>query len=473
MYLGIDFGTSTNYIVKVNLEDEKVVQVDNIGEFGESALLDNAIYYGKNEILIGKSAIKRSESDPRNLFRYIKSELGTDKEKINIPRQNRNVLPREIASDIFKSIKSKIENLYNKELIEGVVITVPFDYRHKERKDIREAAKMAGLNVLGLIEEPLAASISTNIRKVGDGIELVFDLGGGTLDITIANVRREKEKLIIETLNTEGSKNIGGRYIDEAILNYIGNHKNIEGIGTIERKRLLERIRKEKENLIDDDEGEIFYKLKNGERIEEEFSEEILERILDDNGVLDEIKELLVEAIEDANIEKEDVVRVIFVGGATKLNIIKKIVENFFGDSIEYINYREQRLVGEGAGYYLMDLLQEKNRYKIIPKLNHSIGIDRSGKLEKIVEKNFEYNKESKIKEFIYEKNRKENELKVYQGESRIVNDCVEIGKIRINTDELYGKIGISFEIDKNGIIKYNIYDMNNGKSFFEQKELN
>lgn len=476
MYLGIDFGTSTNYIVRWNEDKGKVEPINLMVNYG-TALMENAIYYGIDNIFIGKSALEKKLTDPKNLVRYIKVHIGDDNYEQYIPRKKQKLSAKEIAVDIFKEIKVSIDK-FNEESIEGVVITVPFGYMHKARKTIKEAAEEAGFNVISLIEEPLAAAIRAR-DIIGDSESeknvLVFDIGGGTLDITVFKSYNQDGTNYLEVLNTDGDKKIGGRYIDEAILKKIKNRYDLQNLTASKQEKILEDIKEAKEVLSDEDEeeSEICIEVKTGFDIYY-LDNEILEEIFRDINYEDKISYILDNAIEDSGLEKQDIDQIIMVGGTSRLKVIRDILEKQLFCEIAEVG-EPDLLVGEGAAIYANEVATQKNRFKIIPTLNHSIGIDKAGEFVKVLNKNSRYEVESEIKILSVATSISGYQtVDVYQGDYSKIKECSKVGVISFDVKNIGNEIGISFSVDQSGIIKYKLYDVRDNKNdLIKSDELN
>ena len=464
MYLGIDFGTSTNYIVKWNSEKNKVEPINLMVNYGE-ALMDNAIYYGLDNIFIGRNALEKKITDPKNLVRHIKVHIGDENFTQFIPRKERGVTAKEITVDIFREIKNNIDK-FNEESIEGVVITVPFDYLHKARKEIKDAAIEAGFNVISLIEEPLAAAIRAKgllgEMKESENI-LVFDIGGGTLDITVFKCYDKDGVNYLEVLNTDGDKKIGGKYIDEAIFKKIKNRYDLN-LTVSKKEKILEDIKEAKEMLSEEDEYDLCIETQTGFK-EYELNNEILHEIFRDINYGDKINYILDNAIEDSGLEKIDIDKVIMVGGASRLEIVREILKKQLFCEIADVG-EPDLLVGEGAAIYANEIASGVSKFKIIPTLNHSIGIDKSGEFIKVLAKNSKYEVESDIKILETLNNISGYQtIDVYQGDYSRINECSKVGVIKFDAKQMGKEIGISFSVDNNGIIRYKLYDMRENRN--------
>ena len=236
IYLGIDFGTSTNYVTRWNEADGSIKAVPNLDPtiYTGDEVFPNVIYYCQNgEKLVGKAALKRAAIDPQNGVVGVKRKLVEDNWEYNIPALGTKYSPVDVATDIFSYIKDKVSTNNGGADIDGVVISVPYAYGNKERLKIRRSAERAGLNVLDLIEEPVAAAISYGLFQktstMGHSEKImVFDFGGGTLDITVFLYEKSADgRVSIEVLNTEGIRDFGGQVIDDILLTKVANKAGI------------------------------------------------------------------------------------------------------------------------------------------------------------------------------------------------------------------------------------------------------
>ncbi len=474
LYLGIDFGTSTNYITRWDEKLEKAVPVENMTEHGEKNIFKNIIYYeSPTNVVIGKKALDKGTVEPFNFVHGIKRKLEDDEWKQPIKSINKSLNSKEIATDIFREIKAKIETNSGGKSIDGVVISVPFAFQNKERQKIKCAAEDAGLKVLGLIEEPVAAAVSFGLfDTVQEGKNekvLIFDLGGGTFDVTIFEFRKNGlNDISIEVLNTDGHKNLGGKDIDKIIVDKFEQRLNYK-LETIPDERqfkrdilkLTEQAEITKENLSEYEEDDIFVSNLYDNNIlefEEPLTAEEFNEWIKRNGFLSKIREVLEKSLYDIDLEPEDISRIILVGGTSNIPIIKEEVEKFFGKKPEAIK-NPGELVGEGAGIYCGCLINNSLKYKITTRMSYAVGLNVGNKFKALIEKNSKYEEFSDIKEYTIKNNTKCN-IKIYQGNSSDLDKCCYIGNISINANELSdGKIGIQLGTDKSGIVKYRLYD--------------
>ncbi|MDQ7073998.1 MAG: Hsp70 family protein [Gammaproteobacteria bacterium] len=451
LLLGIDFGTSTNFVTKYDFSKKDAVPVANMGGYGGTNIFDNNIYIqSEDNYVIGDS--KKQHSDPENFFEDVKRYIVDDKKRYRVPNlNNRAVSAQDIAEMVFKSIAKKVEENENKK-IDGVVITVPYSYGKKYRQRLQEAATNAGLKVIRLIEEPVAAAISYGI--FGDDIKedkkekiAVFDLGGGTFDITIFDFEKsDAQHAKIEVLNTDGVENLGGKTVDELLSKKFMDHLKIDySIFSKDKERikfqseLNKTAKNTKELLSESDEEEIYENVSiNGESKELELNVSVdgFNGWLKDNNILGKIEDALERAVYDIDLEPEDIDRVVLAGGTSTIPIIKSTVEAFFGRKSEAKKDLGE-LVGHGAGI-LAGLSEDSSlKYTVIRKTSKNIGVARGNKFKKILHKNTKYGEESAL---MGQKlmNREASSLNVtfYEGDSAKIEDSEKIGVVKINGKE-------------------------------------
>ena len=481
LYLGIDFGTSTNYVTRW-IEETKTIEPVHLGNYGESDVFPNVIYYEtKENIIVGQTALKKGKLDNENCVWAIKRHIGEIGYSKYIPNLDQKLTSVEIARDIFRWIKKKVEEQYAGEPIESVVISVPFSYQNSERQIIKAAAVNAGLNVKGLIEEPVAAAFSFGLMEQARQNQkekiLVFDLGGGTFDVTIFDfVKQGDQEFSIRVLTTGGAKKLGGIDIDNILLNricemmetkYANQGYKFNEIPLDKRNREASRMRdlavELKVHLSDSEEEEVFFESHAGEDL-------LLDETLDVETFNQYIKAFVVRVndvvettLDDADLTPEDIDRIILVGGTSNIPCISESLTKLFHKIPEKIKAPDM-MVGEGAGIYCgMRFVENSLKCDVTIGVSHSIGIKIKGRFEVMIPRNTPYgsNSEFQVLPIPERKRGKDLKLNIYQG---VVNDNQVIGKIVISKniqDELsVNKIAVRLTTDINdGTVLYELYE--------------
>ena len=488
IYLGIDFGTSTNYVTCWNKEKNCVEPVTGLGEYGKGNVFPNVIYYDvEGSQVIGAAAQSKGAVNPENCVNFIKRHLEEKGFSQYIPNLGRKLDSVQIASDIFCCLKKKIEDNYGGEKVEGVVISVPFAFQHAERGKIKRAAENAGMKVLGLIEEPVAATLSFGLaEKAQKGRKervLVFDLGGGTFDVTIFNfVKQTENRFAVEVLGTDGAKKLGGIDIDDLIVEKLRlrleqgyPEYRLDGLDAAhlarERQKMQQVAISAKENISRYGEDDVYYCSDVNDEVEfdKNLDREDLDSILNHSGFLDDVENVLDNLLEDLELDREkDIDRIILVGGTSNIPSIQETVKNFFHKEPEKIK-KPDEMVGEGAGIYCGLCLNKKIKYSITLRLSHAIGIMLNGGFKVVLTRNSRYGDPSMVVPIILKRKDKRKKITVYQGDNNgtrieLATIIVEVEKLK----KLTGEMGLQLIADNNGMINYVIYDIRNENEFQE-----
>jgi len=478
LLLGIDFGTSTNFVSRYDFKKGTAVEIPNMtNDHGGSTIFPNTIYVeSEDNIILGQTANKKGLSDPMNYFSDIKRYVSSNNWEHKIPHMDNKIhSAKDIVTLIFKEIKNKVEKNEN-EKIDGVVLTVPYSYGDTYRRRLREAAKDAGLSVLKIIEEPIAAAVSFGVfneHSEADEKILVFDFGGGTLDITVFKFTKEnKSKIKIEVLNTDGIEKLGGKDIDSIL---VLKFKELLGVqfedikNNIELKKfqdaLLKLASESKENLSkgDYDIYENYTINRASKELELDLEQQVFEKWLKINNIVGQIKDALDRTLDDVGdegLDPEDIDKIILVGGSSSIPLISSILEDYFEK--KPISQKEPgKLVGYGAGI-IAGLTEDKSLdYEIVRKVSKDVGVSRGNRFEPILRKNSIYGKESEM--YFLDRSKvgeAEQALKLsfYEGNSSIIEDCEQVGILDI--DKNITKFGIALSRAENdGRLKYHLYD--------------
>jgi len=480
LLLGIDFGTSTNFVTKYDFTKKDAVAVANMGDYGGSNIFENTIYIeSSSNVILGQSANNRGTSDPMNFFRDIKRYISSDNWSQKIPHlDHQSFSAQDIATMILKEIKEKVERVENRP-IDGVVLTVPYAYGDQYRRRLRESAQDAGISVINMIEEPIAAAVSfglfDNNSIVKDEKILVFDFGGGTLDITVFNFSKENQSHAkIEVLNTSGVKQLGGKDIDEIMMSKFKSLIGVEYddiLNEVELKNYQEKLNKlaseQKELLSGEEETDIYenFSLNNSNKeLELDLTVDEFNQWLKSNNIIGKIEDALDQALWDIGedgLEPEDIYKIILAGGSSSIPIINETITNYFNKTpISENNLGE--LVGRGAGIIAGISSDDSLNYKIIKKVSKNVGIAVGNRFIPILSKNTNYGIESDLYEIKLNTLTDINiKINFYEGDTSIIEECEYIGHIEFDTTGINSsKIFISISKDTNdGRIIYKLYD--------------
>ena len=452
--LGIDFGT-TNSVCSIKI-GEKVIFIEdskNIDLIPSVVCFDKTVTVG-NEINLNENL----ESSVFSIKRYFTDNPDG---QIIINSKNESLSPVEIAKEIFSYLKKICHNFLNEE-VNDCIITVPAYYDERSRSGIMRSALMSGFNVRRLINEPTAAAFAYGLDKKKRGKFLVYDLGGGTFDISLLNLKDNLFKVI----GTSGDAKLGGDDLDQLLLDYILNthFESIKNDLSHGEKVSLKRASKSiKEKLQSVNKIVVEIIIKNKKK-NIEINTNMIEKIF--NEIITKTIKITDQLIRDCNVKVDDIDGFILVGGSTKLALIPKKIKEFFKKDI-YCDLDPDRVVSYGAALHGFDLMNGSNNL-LLDVTPLSLGIETMGGLmEKIIPRNTNI---PVVKEQTFTTNENGQtsiKISIIQGERETSDKNTLLGEFILSDIQPkpagIPRIKVRFSLDVDGILFVSAIDESSG----------
>ncbi len=469
--IGIDLGTS-NSQVSVVMGGKPTIIPSAEGATVAGKMFPSVVAFTKdNQLLVGEPARRQAVNNPEGTISAAKRKIGTShKYKI----RGKEYTPQQISAFVLQKIKKDAEEFLG-EPIKKAVITVPAYFNDNQRTATKDAGKIAGLEVVRLVNEPTAASMAYGLDKEGEHKILVFDFGGGTLDVTIM----EFGDGTFTVLSTSGDTNLGGTDMDETLLkDVVKNFKDKEGIDLSEDDSALQRVReaveKAKIELSSVLETEINLPYitatdKGPKHLNEKITRSKLEKLI--QPIIDQCKKPIEQAIKDAKLKKENIDKIILVGGPTRMPVIQKFVEDFIGKKVER-GIDPMECVAQGAAIQGAVLAGDIKDLVLLDVTPLTLGIETLGEvMTPLIERNTTIpTKKSQIFSTAADFQTAVT-IHVLQGERSMAKDNTSLGNFNLvgipPAPKGVPQIEVTFDIDASGILHVTAKDLGTGK---EQK---
>ena len=467
--IGIDLGTS-NSAASALQAGKPVIIPSAEGTTAYGKAFPSVVAFTKDgQILVGEPARRQAVSNPEKTIMAAKRKMGTS-HKYNI--DGKEYTPQQISAFILQKIKKDAEEFLG-EKINKAVITVPAYFDDNQRQATKDAGEIAGLEVVRIVNEPTAASMAYGIDKQDKELKiLVFDLGGGTLDVTIM----EFGGGVFQVLSTSGDTQLGGTDMDQVLVDYlISEFKKTEGIDLTKDKTALQRLREAAEKakielstVFETDINLPFITATNEgpKHLTMKLTRAKLEQLIE--PIIKRCRHPTEQAMKDAKLSPNDINKIILVGGPTRMPIVRKFVEDFTGKQAER-GVDPMECVAMGAAVQAGVLAGEVKDILLLDVTPLSLGIETLGSVfTKLIERNTTVPTKKQQVFSTAADNQTAVTIRVGQGERPMFGDNKLLGQF-----DLVGippaprgipQIEVTFDIDANGILHVNAKDLGTGK---------
>ncbi len=486
--IGIDLGTTNSCIAIYEHGDSKVIP----NKEGKNTTPSVVAFTDKDEVLVGDTAKRQAVTNPKRTIYSIKRIMGLmcsedkakqAKERLPYEIVDRNgacaieidgkvYTPQEISAKVLMKLKEDAEAFLGEEVTDAV-ITVPAYFNDSQRKATKEAGTIAGLNVLRIINEPTSAALSYGLDKKEAEKIVVYDLGGGTFDVTVL----ETGDSVVEVLSTGGDAFLGGDDFDNRLIDYLASEfKNEQGIDLKKDVMALQRLKEAAENakkeLSSSTETEVNLPFITADasgpkHLVKKITRAKFESLIEDlvEKTIDKIKEV----VKDSDLDKSEIKEVVLVGGSTRVPLVQEKVKAFFGKELNK-SVNPDEVVAIGAAIQGAVIKGDVKDVLLLDVTPLSLGIETlGGVMTKLIEKGTTIPVKKTQTFSTAEDNQPAVTIHVLQGEREFARDNKSLGQFNLENippaPRGVPQIEVAFDIDANGILTVSATDKATGKA--------